>query len=245
MNNELKNLYILSILPFLLFETIFAQAPVNRFDFANFFNKTKIESSNKSGTLNYFEYLLNSYGLHKPPLSDAVVNLSKSFSTPPYEQLGTTLPTFKSPVESFYENKNAIKGVQSFLKVGSDGIVGPTTEKAIKNFQSTNGLNPTGKVDDKTLQKIQEQMNAGSKSGENTSLGGSGKGDTIGLMQGTNFCTRTNGGPDGSGVSSCGTYTGDCKNLGKNVKAETKKLCSYCPDCQFIKGSCGTPMYFL
>jgi len=47
-----------------------------------------------------------------------------------------------------------VKKLQSFLGLGADGSFGPGTEKAVKDWQSANGLTPDGLVGDGTWAKM-------------------------------------------------------------------------------------------
>jgi peptidoglycan hydrolase-like protein with peptidoglycan-binding domain len=47
-----------------------------------------------------------------------------------------------------------VKKLQSFLGLGADGSFGPGTEKAVKGWQSANGLTPDGLVGDGTWAKM-------------------------------------------------------------------------------------------
>jgi peptidoglycan L-alanyl-D-glutamate endopeptidase CwlK len=49
---------------------------------------------------------------------------------------------------------NSVKLVQAKVGVKADGIFGPMTEKAVKNFQKKNGLSTDGKVGPKTWSKL-------------------------------------------------------------------------------------------
>jgi hypothetical protein len=69
-----------------------------------------------------------------------------------------TKPTAKK-ADAFKPLKNGSKGdlvkeIQKNLKLKIDGQFGPGTEKAVKLFQSSKGLNPTGVVDSATLKVI-------------------------------------------------------------------------------------------
>ena len=69
------------------------------------------------------------------------------------------------------------KGAQRALRIRGfdpgpiDGVVGPRTDKAIREFQKANGLTETGKLDADTLAKLAEKPGATVK-GLVTSLGG-------------------------------------------------------------------------
>ena len=47
-----------------------------------------------------------------------------------------------------------VKQLQSYLHLYEDGIFGPLTEEAVKEFQKANGLEPDGIVGDKTWAKL-------------------------------------------------------------------------------------------
>lgn len=47
-----------------------------------------------------------------------------------------------------------VKKIQSLLYLKTDGIFGPITEKAVKDFQILTGIKPTGIVDDVTYYKL-------------------------------------------------------------------------------------------
>jgi hypothetical protein len=49
---------------------------------------------------------------------------------------------------------SSVKTVQEALKLKADGVFGPGTEKAVKAFQSKEGLKPTGIVDEETYRRI-------------------------------------------------------------------------------------------
>ncbi len=72
------------------------------------------------------------------------------------EALGTT-----DMAKGMKNNKDSVKALQSELQSklgkdvgGIDGKFGPKTEAAVKEFQEKNGLDPTGKVDEKTREAL-------------------------------------------------------------------------------------------
>ena len=55
---------------------------------------------------------------------------------------------------SYGDTGEAVAAAQSQLGVTNDGIFGPITEGAVKQFQSTMGLAPTGVIDAKTWAEL-------------------------------------------------------------------------------------------
>ena len=47
-----------------------------------------------------------------------------------------------------------VKALQKALGVGADGAFGPGTEKALKEWQTANGREPTGVADRETLKML-------------------------------------------------------------------------------------------
>lgn len=68
------------------------------------------------------------------------------------------------PEKSAERSKEDIMKVQRALKQGNyyqgaiDGILGPATQKAIKEFQQVSGLPATGQLDDETFKRILELL---------------------------------------------------------------------------------------
>lgn len=229
-----------NFLIFILFFTLSHQKAQASFldELYNFFLGPKKETQPKNTTTS------NRTNFVSPTAGEKLLNYFTDIpQTPPVKpNVTNTLP--RNPVDDFNQNTDAKKAIQKFLGVKEDGIIGKQTSDAIKEFQSANKLDPTGKIDEKTLEKLDEEMDNSERNDPKIDLGGSGKGDSLGQMRGTNFCTTKNGGRDRDGVISCGVYTGDCRNLGKKPNPETVAACETCTNCQYIKGSCGTPLYF-
>lgn len=78
---------------------------------------------------------------------------------------GTTTSTGVCPVDSICGTTvnvsgngvdvNDIKAIQQFLNIKSDGIFGPITKEAVKNFQGKQNLTITGYINNDTLLKMQ------------------------------------------------------------------------------------------
>jgi peptidoglycan hydrolase-like protein with peptidoglycan-binding domain len=103
-----------------------------------------------------------------------------------------------------------VREVQEQLKTAGfdpgpiDGVMGPQTQKALKEFQKSKGLEETGRVDQETRQALLSGgsgSSSGSTSGSGTGATGSGSGTTSG---GTTSGGGTGATP-GSGSSSSGT----------------------------------------
>lgn len=84
-----------------------------------------------------------------PDASDDVANVRKPSSAPratlPASSSVTTYPTIRRGSRG-----PAVVAAQQRLGVAADGIFGPGTEAAVKNFQATRGLKPDGVVGPKT-----------------------------------------------------------------------------------------------
>jgi N-acetylmuramoyl-L-alanine amidase len=90
-----------------------------------------------------------------PPVKEEV----KPVVTKPEVKPVTPKPTPKPPVYpgdilNVGSRGNSVKLVQAKLGLKADGIFGPLTEKAVKNFQKKNGLLVDGKVGPKTWSKL-------------------------------------------------------------------------------------------
>ena len=90
---------------------------------------------------------------------DMYINSAEEISGIPASWPGYTLEEGASgaKVRQMQEQLNVIAGAYPALpKITADGIYGPATENAVKEFQSVFGLPATGKVDYPTWYKISE-----------------------------------------------------------------------------------------
>ena len=90
---------------------------------------------------------------------DMYINTAEEISGIPASWPGYTLEEGSSgaKVRQMQEQLNVIAGAYPALpKITADGIYGPATEQAVREFQSVFGLPATGKVDYPTLYKISE-----------------------------------------------------------------------------------------
>ena len=90
---------------------------------------------------------------------DMYINTAEEISGIPASWPGYTLEEGSSgaKVKQMQEQLNVIAGAYPALpKITADGIYGPATEEAVKEFQSVFGLPATGKVDYPTWYKISE-----------------------------------------------------------------------------------------
>jgi peptidoglycan hydrolase-like protein with peptidoglycan-binding domain len=200
------------------------------------------------------------------PLASLITPTTPNNSTPLSQP-----PQSEQPYEPniYLDRPATVQDIQKFFGLKTDGIYGPKTEAQVRDYQRNLGLEPTGKLDEATQASLNQNVpayqnyqnllkdpqndpgNTGNTSNaDGNYIGGSGKGGELGFSQGSNFCTDVNGNnSEGSNFASCGSSIGNCKNIPKTfVNKETEKIikesCEKCPDCNYTKGSCGTPLYF-
>lgn len=90
---------------------------------------------------------------------DMYINTAEEISGIPASWPGYTLEEGSSgaKVKQMQEQLNVIAGAYPALpKITADGVYGPATEQAVREFQSVFGLSATGKVDYPTWYKISE-----------------------------------------------------------------------------------------
>ena len=90
---------------------------------------------------------------------DLYINTAESISGIPSSWPGSNLEVGSrgSKVRQMQEELNTIAGAYPALpKIDADGIFGPATRKAVRDFQSVFGLPATGIVDYPTWYKISE-----------------------------------------------------------------------------------------
>jgi N-acetylmuramoyl-L-alanine amidase len=87
-----------------------------------------------------------------PPVKEGV----KPVATKPVEKpvVKPKPPVYPGDILNVGSRGNSVKLVQAKVGVKADGIFGPMTEKAVKNFQKKNGLSVDGKVGPKTWSKL-------------------------------------------------------------------------------------------
>ena len=142
-------------------------------NFSNMVNKklgtvNLFEQSNKDCTLNFKSEILQDWikGI-----------LEKGFELMKGSERSTTL----------VEVKTMIQLIQCELCITSDGLYGPNTVKAVRDFQKKHGLTIDGIVGDETLGKLITQYgkNCGQKSTDDSMTDGSGVGSGEGSGEGS------------------------------------------------------------
>ncbi len=228
----MKKLYFIIFL--LVTINTYAQS-TDRFDFTGHRYKTFLDSILETFTTNtknnYFGTLLTS--LKAPEISKEGQNKNVYNKDEALKNFFNVDQTEDIPVEK-------IKEFQQNAGIKVDGIVGPQTENIIDNYLDNNK-----KYTDK-LSSVEESKTI---QGDKEFIGGNEKGDVLGFNKLSNFCTDKNGGnSEGSDFWSCGSQIGNCSQLPKKLPEYASKVtldsCKTCPDCNFIKSSCGTPLYF-
>ncbi|MEH7614034.1 peptidoglycan-binding domain-containing protein [Gottfriedia acidiceleris] len=63
-------------------------------------------------------------------------------------------PSYPGTILKSGSKGNSVKLVQKELGITEDGIFGPITDRAVRNFQKKNGLTVDGKVGPKTWAKL-------------------------------------------------------------------------------------------
>ncbi|XRG81086.1 peptidoglycan-binding domain-containing protein [Rossellomorea sp. GAMAL-10_SWC] len=63
-------------------------------------------------------------------------------------------PSYPGTILKSGSKGNSVKLVQKELGITEDGIFGPITDRAVRNFQKKNGLTVDGKVGAKTWAKL-------------------------------------------------------------------------------------------
>ena len=126
-------------------------------------------------------------------------------------------------------SKDQVKQVQSALKSKGmdpgpeDGVMGPKTQSALREFQKSNNLQATGRLDEKTASALGVDMASSGMSGSSAgSASGSGSSSGMGSSSGTGAGSS---GATGSGSgSSAGTGSGAGKSSSSgSTDPETSK----------------------
>ncbi|HEY0834777.1 MAG TPA: peptidoglycan-binding domain-containing protein, partial [Azospirillum sp.] len=97
--------------------------------------------------------------------------------------------------------------------IAVDGVWGPNTRRALRDFQQANGLEATGQLDGRTVSALnigQSQNSAGQSGGS----GGTGGGPNSGTSSGTSSGGSGSGNPGNTGQNTGGQNTGD-QNTGQ------------------------------
>jgi len=96
--------------------------------------------------------------VQKPQSMEAVVASESNLPVDPIQPVATQVSV---PFENVSTQKiqEALKNA-NFYSGKIDGVLGPKSKQAIKDFQSNNNLTPDGKVGPKTWQKLGPYLNA-------------------------------------------------------------------------------------
>jgi peptidoglycan hydrolase-like protein with peptidoglycan-binding domain len=141
-------------------------------------------------------------------------------------------------------SKDKVKEVQAALKSKGmdpgpeDGVMGPKTQAALREFQKSNSLQATGRIDEKTASALGVDVASSSSSGMGSSSSGSSTGsrgsskDSSGIGAGSGSSsssgsgsTSSNAGADketSKGVSKSGSQSGSAPSSGSSTSPATK-----------------------
>src|SRR6185503_3365693 len=110
--------------------------------------------------------------------SDAYKGSSSSSSSDMHTQKDPSTSTSSSRASTTRMSKDKVKAVQAALKNKGmdpgpeDGVLGPKTQQALREFQKSNNLSATGRLDDKTVSAL--GVDAGAGMGSSSSSSGMG-----------------------------------------------------------------------
>lgn len=96
--------------------------------------------------------------------SDSGMSAGAGASAPGSESKSTSAKSeSKSSTQAQAQSPEIVKQAQEKLNVTADGKVGPETQKAVKEFQTSKGLEATGRLDEKTITAlgVSESASAG------------------------------------------------------------------------------------
>ncbi len=125
---------------------------------------------------------------------------------------------------SGHMSKDKVKEVQAALKSKGmdpgpeDGVMGPKTQAALREFQKSNSLQATGRIDEKTASALGIDVASSSSSGSSSGMGSSSSGSSTGSR---GSAKDSSGIGSGSGSSSSSGSGSTSSNAGADK--ETSK----------------------
>lgn len=126
---------------------------------------------------------------------------------------------------SGHMSMDKVKEVQAALKSKGmdpgpeDGMMGPKTQAALREFQKSNNLQATGRIDEKTASALGVEMAGASSMGSSSGMGSSSSGSSSGMGKSSSGRSSTGSGSAASGSKSGPAGYPDSTSLGKGSTA--------------------------